>query len=132
MRSTAALALLLLAAAPAAAKPGLTIRPGESWTFTIARGQPADVRKSQPSAMPAPGRIHVTLRSLMGTTLAIRSARDEAYGYRAELIKGGKSVAGRSCTLPADGKLSLEHWNEGVDAVRLSNFKPVPKGGSCP
>ncbi|MDV3256579.1 MAG: hypothetical protein LOX97_02105 [Sphingomonas sp.] len=132
MRRTAALALLLLAAAPAAAKPGLIVRPGESWTFAIARGQPADVRKSSASAMPGPGRIHVTVRSLMGTTLAIRSAREEALSYRAELIAGGKSLAARSCTLPAGGKLSLENWKESAEAVRLSNFKPVPKGGSCP
>ena len=132
MRRTAALTLVLLAAAPAAAKPGITIRPGESWTFTIAGGQPAEARKSTPSAMPGPGRIHVSVRSLMGTTMAIRSARSEAYSYRAELVEGGRSVAARSCTLPAKGKQSLEHWNKSADAVKLSNFRRVPKGGSCP
>ena len=68
----------------------------------------------------------------MGTTMSISSANDVAYTYRAELIGSGKKIPARSCTLPADGKLSFEHWPESADAVRLSDFKTAPKGGNCP
>ena len=124
--------LFLLAARAAAESPGLTIKAGESWTFSLHRGQPVNARKSSPSAEPAPGKIHVTVRSLMGTTMSISSGHDIAYTYRAELIGSGKRIPARSCTLPADGKLSFEHWPESADAVRLSDFKTAPKGGNCP
>ena len=133
MSRIATLALLALLAAPAAAKsPGLTVRVGESWIFALSNGQPVNARKSNPSARPAPGQIHVTVRSLMGTTMSISSASDVAYSYRAELVGTGKKVGARSCTLPADGKLSFEHWPESANAVRLSDFTPAPKGGNCP
>lgn len=133
MRWTAALALLLCVAAPAAARSdGLIIGAGESWTFSLLRGQPVNARKSTASAKPSPGRIHVTVRSLMGTTMSIRSANDVAYRYRAELIEGGKATAARSCTLPAGGRVSFEHWREVADAVRLSEFRPASEDGSCP
>ena len=127
------LAFLTLLAAPAAAKsPGLTVKAGESWTFSLYRGQPVNARKTNPSAKPAPGKIHVTVRSMMGTTMTISSANDIGYTYRAELIGAGKKMPARSCTLPADGKLSFEHWPESAEAVRLSDFRPAPKGGNCP
>ena len=133
MRRIAALSLLAIIAAPSVAKtPGLTVRAGESWTFSLYRGQPVNAHRSRPSARPAPGKFHVTVRSLMGTTMTISGAHDIAYTYRAELIGGGKKIPARSCTLPADGKLSFEHWPESADAVRLSDFKPAPKGGNCP
>jgi len=132
-RATLLLVPLLIATAPAVGKaPGLTIKAGESWTFSLYRGQPVNARKSSPSAKPAPGKIHVTVRSLMGTTMSISSANDIAYTYRAELIGTGKKTPARSCALPADGKLSFEHWPEKADAVRLSDFKPALKGGNCP
>ena len=133
MRLFAALALLAVAAAPAAAKPAaLTIGSGESWTFSLYRGQPVNARRSTPSAKPPPGRIHVTVRSLMGTTMSISSSADLAYTYRAELVAGGKAIAARSCTLPAGGKLSFEHWPQQAEAVRLSDFRAAPEGGNCP
>lgn len=133
MNRSAAFVLFALLAAPAAAQaPGLTVKTGESWIFSLYRGQPVHARKSNPGAKPAPGKILVTVRSLMGTTMSISSANDIAYTYRAELIGGDKKTMARSCTLPADGKLSFEHWPERADAVRLSNFEPAPKGGNCP
>ena len=133
MSRGAATLLLILLAAPAAAKsPGLIVKAGESWTFSLYRGQPVNARKTSAGAKPAPGKIHVTVRSLMGTTMSISSANDIAYTYRAELIGADKKTTARSCTLPADGKLSFEHWPESANAVRLSNFRPAPKGGNCP
>ena len=38
----------------------------------------------------------------------------------------------RSCTLPADGRLSFENWPQKAEAVRLSNFRPAKREGSCP
>ena len=133
MMRIAALALLTLLAAPATAKsPGLTVKAGESWTFSLYRGQPVNARKTSASAKPAPGKIHVTVRSLMGTTMSISSANDIAYTYRAELIGVDRKGRARSCTLPPDGKLSFEHWPDKAEAVHLSDFKPAPKGGNCP
>jgi len=133
MRPLVALASLAVAAAPAVAKPaGLTVRAGESWTFSLYRGQPVNARRSTPSAKPPPGRIHVTVRSLMGTTMSISSAGDTAYTYRAELIGAGQTLAARSCTLPAGGKISFEHWPQQAEAVRLSAFRVAPEGGNCP
>ena len=62
----------------------------------------------------------------------ISSNNPVAYTYKAELIGAGKSVPARSCALPADRKLSFEHWPEQATAIRLSNFKTAPKGGNCP
>ena len=127
------LPLLLLATAPAAARSAdLVVRTGETWIFSLYHGQPVRARKANPAAKPPPGQILVTLRSMMGTSLSITSNNPQAYTYKAELVGSDKPVAVRSCTLPADGRLSFEHWPENADAVRLSDFKPAPKGGNCP
>ena len=119
--------------APAVAQSaGLTVKPGETWVFNIFRGQPSKARKVNPSTKAAPGQVVVTARTMMGTSLTISSNNPVAYTYKAELIGAGKSVAARSCALPADNKLSFEHWPERATAIRLSNFKPAPKGGNCP
>lgn len=127
-----ALALLLAASpVPAMAAP-LTVKTGETWVFNLFRGQPVKARKANPSAKPAPGQVLVTVRSMMGTTMTISSNNPVGYTYRAQLIGAGKTIPTRSCTLPADGKISFEHWPEKADAVRLSDFKSAPKGGACP
>jgi hypothetical protein len=129
----AALAALLLAAAPAAAKaPGLTVKAGETWQFSLFRGQPVKARKAGANAKPAPGQIQVTVRTILGTTMTISSNNPGAYTYQAELIGTDKPVAARSCALPPDNRLSFESWPQKADAVRLSNFKAAPKGGACP
>jgi hypothetical protein len=125
--------LLLLAAQPIAAQaPGLTVKAGETWAFALYRGQPVRARKVSPSTKPSPGQVVVTVRSLMGTSLSIASNNPQPFTYKAELIGAEKPVAVRSCTLPANGRLSFESWPEKASAVRLSNFKIAPKGGACP
>ena len=129
----AILASIALLAAPAAAQSGpLIVKPGETWIFTIFRGQPTKVRKAAPTAKPAPGQVVVTARAMMGTSLTISSNNPVAYTYKAELIGPSKAVPARSCTLPAEGKISFEHWPQQASGIRLSNFKPAPKGGACP
>jgi len=133
MNRIAALALLTLLACPAAAKsPGLTVKTGESWMFAISRGQPVRARKVEPSVKPPPGQVLVTLRSMMGTSMSITSNNPRAYTYSAELLGADKSVPVRSCTLPANARLSFEHWPQNATAVRISNFKIAAKDGSCP
>ena len=122
---------LILAAAPTQGQ-GLTVKTGESWMFAISRGQPVRARKVEPSVKPPPGQVLVTLRSMMGTSLSITSNNPRAYTYSAELIGAEKSVPVRSCTLPANGRLSFEHWPQKATAVRISNFKIAAKDGSCP
>ena len=124
--------LILLAPSAVAQSPRLTVKPGETWVFNIFRGQPSKARKVAPSAKPAPGQVVVTARTMMGTSLTISSNNPVAYTYKAELIGAGKAVPARSCALPADSKLSFEHWPEQATAIRLSDFKPAPKGGNCP
>ncbi len=133
MARFAILPLLFLLAAPAAAQsPGLTIKTGESWMFAISRGQPVRARKVDASVKPASGQVLVSLRSMMGTSLSITSNNPQAFTYSAELIGADKSVPVRSCTLPANGRLSFEHWPQKATAVRIGNFKVATKDGSCP
>jgi hypothetical protein len=128
-----ATALLVAAATPAQAGPtGLTIRTGETWQFSLFRGQPVKARKAGANAKPAPGQIQVTVRTMLGTTMTITSNNPTAFTYQAELVGAGKPVAARSCALPPDGRLSFESWPQTATAVRLSDFKVAPKGGACP
>ncbi len=124
--------LALLAAAPLAAKP-LTVRTGETWLFTIAKGQPAKARKAAANASPAPGEMKVTLQPLMGTTMTVTNNSKFDYAYRATLIlPDGKTGPAKSCAVPANGRLAIEHWSQRLAAVRLSDFKPAPAGSLCP
>lgn len=129
----AALALLGLLASPVAAQaPGLTIKTGESWMFAISRGQPVRARRVKPTVKPPSGQVLVTLRAMMGTSLSITSNNRQSFTYKAELIGADKPVPVRSCTLPANGRMSFEHWPQRSDAVRISDFRVTRKDGSCP
>lgn len=132
IRPTLLLGSLLMAAAPAAAQSGLTVKTGESWMFAISRGQPVRARKVEASVKPPPGQVLVTLLSMMGTSLSITSNNPRAYTYSAELIGADKAVPVRSCTLPANARMSFEHWPQKATAVRISNFRIAAKDGSCP
>ena len=125
---------LLLAASPLAAaqSPGLTVRTGETWVFSLSNGQPAKARKAAADARPAAGQIVVSVRSMMGTTMTITSNSPKAYTYKAELIGAAKTVPIRSCTLPANSRLSFENWPQKAVAVRLSDFRLATKDGACP
>ena len=132
MRFLTLLFVGLLVAAPACAKP-LTVRMGETWVFTIADGQPAKARKADAKASPARGEMKVTLSPLMGSTMTISNNSRFDYAYRATLVlPGGKAGPAKSCAVPANGRLAMEHWKEQVAAVRLSDFKPAPAGSLCP
>ena len=122
--------LALAAAAPALAKP-LTVRMGESWIFEVERGQPAKARKVTAQSRLKNGEIVVTVKSMMGTTMTITSNNPVTYTYKAELIGGVKAVPVRTCTLPANSHMSLENWPQKATAVRLSDFKIAPMGGTC-
>lgn len=125
--------VLMFAAAPLPAKSaGLTVKTGETWLFNLSGGQPAKARKASASAKPAPGEVLVTVRAMMGTTMTITSNNPRAYTYKAELIGAGKAVLTRSCTLPANGRMSFENWPQKASAVRLSDFKVATKDGACP
>ena len=130
---TAPLAVFaLLAAAPLSAQ-GLTVRMGETWMFAVDKGQPVRARKVGPNASPAPNQIKVSLRAMMGTTMAVTNNSRFDYAYRATLVMpGGKIGAAKSCAVPAHGRTAIEHWPKLVEAVRLSHFKPAPAGSLCP
>ena len=131
--SFASFALIaMIAAAPVAAKP-LTVRMGETWVFTIAKGQPAKARKVSTKVVPKAGEMKVSLSALMGTTMTITNNSGFDYAYHATLVlPGGKTGPAKSCAVPANGRLAMEHWKQRVDAVRLSDFKPAPAGSLCP
>ena len=124
-------ALLLLASASATAAP-LTVRTGETWVFSVGNGDPVAARKIAPSAKPAKGQVKVSVRRLMGTSMIVTNNSGSAYIFRAELLKGGKAVGAKSCTLPAKPDPVFEQWQQQADAVRISQFRPAPKDGSCP
>lgn len=126
------LALLLTAGAAQAKPAGLTVKTGETWVFSVAGGQPVKARKVGADAKPAAGQIVVTVRSMMGTTMTITNNNKQAYTYKAELIGAEKTVPTRSCTLPANARMSFENWPQKAKAVRLSQFKVATKDGACP
>ena len=126
----AALMLLLLVAAPVQAAP-LTVKTGETWIFIIKNGEPAKARRVTPSARIAKGQIKVSVRALMGTTMSVTNNSPIAYTFRAELLQGGKVVAPRPCTLPANARPIFEQWKEKADAVRIGNFTPASADGLC-
>ena len=130
---TALLALsILLAASPASAK-GLTVRMGETWVFTVERGQPARAHKVTATASPAPNQIKVSVQPMMGTTMTVTNNSKYDYAYGAVLVMpGGKTGASKSCAVPANGRMAMEHWHKPVAAVRVSDFKRAPAGSLCP
>ena len=129
MKALAALLLLLGSAATAAP---MTVRTGETWVFSVRNGDPAAARKIPATAKPGKGQIKVSVRRLMGTSMIVTNNSGTAYVFHAELLKGGKALAAKSCALPAKPDPVLEQWPQQADAVRISHFKPAPKDGSCP
>lgn len=126
------LSLLLLASAPLAAKP-LTVRMGDSWIFTVVNGQPAKARKVHGKSAPSRGEMMVTLRPLMGTTMTMTNNSRFDYAYRAALVlPDGTTGAAKSCAVPANGRLAIEHWPRPVAGVRISDFSRAPAGSLCP
>ena len=132
LKATLLLGSLLLAAPHPAAAQGLTIKTGETWMFAISRGQPARARKVDPALKPPPGHVVATLRSMIGTSLSIASNNPRQFTFKAELIGADKPVPVRSCTLPANGRKSFEHWPAKAEAVRLSDFRVARNDGACP
>ena len=128
MRALAA--LLLFVAAPVQAA-SLTVKTGETWAFILKNGHPVGAHKVANSAKPAKGQIVVAVRPLMGTTMIVTNNSPVAYTFRAELLQGGKAIAARPCTLPADGKPIFEQWGQKAEAVRLSKFEHTDADGHC-
>jgi len=123
-------ALLALAPAVTHAAP-LTVRTGETWLFSIKRGQPVKARKIDPTTTAPRGQVKVSVRAAFGTMMTISNNSAQAYTFDAQLIDdAGKAVAARSCTLPANNQPALENWPQKATAVRIGNFKPA-KGGRC-
>lgn len=124
------LAALLLATAAASHAAPLTVRPGETWVFTVKHGEPANAHKVAASAKPAKGQLLISVRTLLGTAMFVTSNSETAYNFRAELLRGGKAQAARACSLPANGKI-FEQWDKPADAVRVSNFVAAGTEGRC-
>ena len=122
----------LVMAAPAAVAEPLTVRTGETWAFGLLRGQPVQAHRAKPGARPRAGQIVVSVSAMLGTIMTISGNRPQPYTYKAELVAGDKVMAARSCTLPANGAVSFEHWPQQASAVRLSDFRVAARDGSCP
>ena len=129
MRLIAAAAMLAVSL-PAQAEP-LTVRPGESWLFTVKGGQPTNPRKAEATAKPGKGQIFVSVRALFGTTMIVTNNSAVGYTFNAELLTGKKVAAARSCTLPGGSKPILEQWDQKADAVRIGNFRAAGTEGRC-
>ena len=125
--------LALLPAAPLSAmSANVTVRSGETWLFAIDRGHLVKARQVHASAKPGRSEILVAVRAMMGTTMTITNNSPISYTYRATLLGARKATPARACTLPANNRPVFEHWPQPASAVRLSNFKPAPNGGTCP
>ena len=125
------LAFVLMAAAiPALAEP-LTVRPGETWLFTLDHGDPAHARKVESGATPARGEFKLSVRALFGTMMTVTNNSARAYTFQAQLIGAdGKAANARSCGAPANNQPALESWPQKAAAVRIGSFRPT-KGGRC-
>ena len=133
MRAAAiSLALFAMLAASPAAAQGLTVKTGETWIFEIEKGQPVRARKVEAATKPGKGQVQVAVRSALGTAMSIGGQVPVSYNFRTQLIVNDKLVAKRACILPANNKPAFEFWPEKAEAVRISDFKPAPKGGNCP
>jgi hypothetical protein len=109
----------------------LTVRAGETWLFSIQRGEPADARKVEANAVPARGEVKVNVKPVFGTMMTITNNSEQGYTFEARLIgTDGKSTAARTCTLPSRNQPALETWQQKATAVRIGRFRPA-KGGSC-
>ena len=124
------LAAALLAFASVAQAAPLTVRTGESWVFTVKNGDPVNPRKVGGSAKPGKGQVMVTVRALLGTAMFVTNNSRTAYKFQAEVLRGGKAEAARTCNLPAKGKI-FEQWEKPADAVRISNFVATGPEGRC-
>ena len=130
VRACIAFAALILTA-PGVAAP-LTVRIGESWVFAVDKGQPVRTRRVKPTVRPATGEIKVSVSALMGTTMTLTNNSEVAYTFAAELVGAPPAKSGsRTCTLPPRLP-TLESWPVKATAVRLSDFRVAPQGGSCP
>ena len=125
------LAVALIAAAmPALAEP-LTVRPGETWLFTLDHGDPAHPHKVEGTTAPARGEMKVSVRALFGTMMTIINNSAQGYIFQAQLIGAdGKAVNARSCGAPANNQPALESWPQKAAAVRIGSFKRA-NGGRC-
>jgi hypothetical protein len=122
--------VLLLTSAVAQAAP-LTVRTGETWLFSISRGQPVKTRKVEATTATPRGQVKVSVRAAFGTMMTITNNSAQGYTFDAQLIDAaGKAVNARSCTLPPNNQPALENWPQKAAAVRIGNFKPA-KGGNC-
>jgi hypothetical protein len=120
----------LVAAAPAVAAP-LTVAAGESWTFSVQRGEPVRARRVTAKTRPRAGQIKVTVIAGMGTAMTLTNYSGAAYTFSAELI-GAPNAKSRSCTLPASRNPVLEYWPVKAKAVRIGGFRAAKADGSCP
>lgn len=118
-------ALLLSAAAPQNAQPGLVIRAGESWIFTVKDGLPANPHRASGKDKPAKGEILATLEfEGNGSTLAVTSNDEVWWNYRAFIVAkpGHKGNRTSTCTLMNGERTAIEQWPEAVPAIRLADF----------
>ena len=121
----------VVVAVPGVAAP-LTVHVGENRAFAVDKGQPVRIRRVKPTYRPATGEIKVSVSALMGTTMTLTNNSEMSYTFAAELVGAPRSKAGkRTCTLPPRLP-TLESWPVKATAVRLSDFRVAPTGGSCP
>lgn len=127
------LALILALNAALLSAKSLTVRMGETWLFAVRHGAPVDARKTSSATAPAPGQFRVSLQPLFGATMTITNASRFDYAYRATLVlPNGKVGVAKSCAVPANNVIAVEHWAKPVAAVRFDHFKPAPAGSLCP
>lgn len=123
-------AILAISATMAEAAP-LTVRMGESWIFAVRNGEPHEPRKVKSDAAPGKGQVKVTVKALLGTSLMAVNNSPVAYTFKAELIRKGKALSARTCTLPANAKPVFEQWDGVAEAVRIGRFVAAGTEGRC-
>ena len=120
-----------LIASPGATRP-LTIAMGESWAFSVHKGEPVRARRIAPGAKLKAGEIKASVSAMAGTTMTLTNNSRTSYTFIAELVGAAPSKSGkRMCTLPPM-RPTIEYWPVKSNGVRIGSFKATTDAGACP
>lgn len=125
----------MMFAAPALAdgdaRPGLFIKPGESWAFKVTDGQPAEARRLGQGEEAAEGEIQATF-SGDGSMLSVRNRSAQPFNYQAFVARRPEDRGQRTsvCTLVPNIAM-MESWPGGLPGLRLTNFSEAGDGMIC-
>lgn len=105
--------------------------PGQAIIFTPEAGRMTMIRFVEGPMEPEDGELKLEFSTLAGSTsLIVSSKSEQAYHYRAEILKQLGAKKGKAtpvCTIIAGGS-AFESWPQPIAAIRVMDFKPEAEG----